>query len=333
MSVSRLSIGKMRGLCATSTSNDVFTILAFDHRQSFANMLPSLDPSKNSYEQIVSAKSEVVRILAPHVSSVLLDPEYSAAQMIYNRALPGKTGMVVALEETGYGGSTRARTSRILPQWSTSKAKRMGADAVKLMIYYHPDAGELTDNLERLTTEVIDGCRQADIALFLEPVTYSIDPEVNKNTAEFAALRPGIIKETAHRLGSLGPDVLKMEFPIDANINPDRTYWESACEALSQAAPCPWTVLSAGVDFDLFAQQVEIACRCGASGFIGGRAVWREGISMPPSERETWLNEVAARRLDTLGDIAAKYSRPWSDFFPGIETNAGQDWYCSYDES
>lgn len=332
MKSSNLTVGKIRGLSSTSTSNDVFTILAFDHRQSFAKMLPNLDQRGGGNEQIVSAKVQVVRALSPHVSSVLLDPEFGAAQMIARRALPGNIGLVVALEETGYGGSGSARTSRILPGWSVNKVKRMGADAVKLLIYYHPNAGEVTESLENLTINVVDQCRQADIALFLEPVTYSIDPQIAKNSAEFAALKPEIILETAHRLGNLGPDVLKMEFPVDSNINSNKDEWERACEALSQAAPCPWTVLSAGVGFDLFAQQVEVACRCGASGYIGGRAIWKEGISMPPAERETWLNEVAARRLDTLGELAAKYSRPWSDFFPKIQAGVGPGWYHSYDE-
>lgn len=43
MSEQNFSIGKASGLSSTSTSDDVFAILAFDHRQSFAKMLPDLD--------------------------------------------------------------------------------------------------------------------------------------------------------------------------------------------------------------------------------------------------------------------------------------------------
>ena len=43
MSEQNLSIGKASGLSSTSTSDDVFAILALDHRQSFTKILPDLD--------------------------------------------------------------------------------------------------------------------------------------------------------------------------------------------------------------------------------------------------------------------------------------------------
>jgi len=51
----------------------------------------------------------------------------------------------------------------------------MGADAVKFLVYYHPYAGELAAIQEDLITEVIQSCREADLAFFLEPISYSID--------------------------------------------------------------------------------------------------------------------------------------------------------------
>ena len=87
-----LSIGKVRGLAATSTPEGVFTILAFDHRQSFVKMLNPNAPQAVTYTEVVAAKSDVVRALAPHASAVLLDPVYGAAQVIANGALPGPPG-------------------------------------------------------------------------------------------------------------------------------------------------------------------------------------------------------------------------------------------------
>ncbi len=120
------SIGKIRGLSATSTPGGVFCILAFDHRQSFVKMM---DPTGNhppTYEEIVQAKSEVVRVLAPHASGVLLDPVYGAAQLIANQSLPAGAGLMVALEETGYEGNPNARISSILPGWSVSQSQADG---------------------------------------------------------------------------------------------------------------------------------------------------------------------------------------------------------------
>jgi tagatose-1,6-bisphosphate aldolase len=269
--------------------------------------------------------------LAPYASAVLLDPVYSAAQTIANGSLPGTTGLLVAVEETGYGGTTTERVSELLSGWSVDKIKRMGADAVKLLIYYHPEGGKLTEQQERFTSQVIAACRKADIALFLEPLSYSIDPEVDKQSPAFAAQRPEIIIKIAQRLGNLGPDVLKIEFPIDSNLEPDEAKWAEACEAVSIFSPCPWAVLSAGVDFDTFVRQVEVACKSGASGFIGGRAVWKEGISMPEGERESWLKEIAAARLARLTEIANQYARPWREYYPDLAKAAPEGWYTSYD--
>lgn len=325
-----LSVGKIRGLTATSSPEGVFNILAFDHRQSFIKMIHPKSPGETSYKDIVTAKSDVVRALAPHASAVLLDPLYSAAQTIANGALPGSTGLIVAVEETGYSGSPDARVCSLLTGWSVEKIKRMGADGVKLLVYYHPHAGEVSERLEQLTAEVIQACRREDIALFLEPVSYSIDRQVDKKSPEFAAQRPGLIAEIARRLGSFGPEVLKLEFPVDVTFDRKETNWKRACEAVSEASPCPWTVLSAGVDFELFTQQVEIACQSGASGCIAGRALWKEGIPLPLDERKIWLRKVASRRLDILSEITSKYGRPWIDFPPLSTRRIKEGWYISY---
>lgn len=325
-----LSIGKLRGLAATSTPEGVFAILAFDHRQSFVKMLNPQAPQSVTYTEVVAAKTEVVRALAPHASAVLLDPIYGAAQVIASGALPGNVGLLVAIEETGYTGSDLARVSSLQPGWSVAKAKRMGADAIKFLVYYHPYAGELTALQEELIVEVIRSCREADLAFFLEPVSYSIDPGLTKNSAEFAAQLPKLIVEIARRLGALGPDVLKLEFPINAAYDSDATSWERACRAISAASPRPWAVLSAGVDFEVFTRQVEVACRSGASGYIAGRSLWKEGIPLPSAERADFMNTVAADRLDRLAEIAVRYARPWRDFFPGLASTAQEGWYLSY---
>jgi tagatose 1,6-diphosphate aldolase len=326
----KLTIGKIRSLAATSSKAGAFTILAFDHRQSFAKMLTPRGDAEITYADIVTAKAAVVEALALHASAVLQDPEYSAAQLIASGVLPGQTGLLVAIEETGYSGTDIARKSSLLSGWSVAKIKRMGADAVKLLIYYHPDAGELTDHQEKITRDVIQDCRRYDIAFYLEPVSYSIDHKQDKNSAGFAAGRPELIRGIASRLGDLGPDVLKLEFPVDVIKHPDDKNRARACEAVSEAADCPWAVLSAGVDFDMFKRQVEIACRWGASGYLAGRAVWKEGIPMPPQQRVDWLKNVAAARLDQLAEITDQHAHPWRDVFPGIEKTVSLDWHVSY---
>jgi tagatose 1,6-diphosphate aldolase len=325
-----LSIGKRRGITSSATDQDVFSILAFDHRQSFVKMLNPDAKEPVRYQQIVDAKLDVINALAPAASAVLLDPVYAAAQAIATDVLPANTGLLVAVEKTGYSGESTARISELLPHWGVAKIKKMGADAVKLLIYYHPDGGELTEKQDQLIAQVVSQCQEQDIAFFLEAVTYSINPDQDKKSTEFAAERPALIARMVKRLNSLEPDILKIEFPIDANHNQDLTQWQDSCLLITDAAECPWTVLSAGVEYPVFEQQVAIACQAGASGFIGGRAIWKEGIPLELSKRKQWLEDVARDRMINLRSIAEEYARPWTDYYPSQESDQYQDWYGKY---
>jgi len=327
-----ISVGKRRGLQATLTARGLFTILAFDHRGSLRRMMCPDAPDTVPYADVVALKLEIVTALAPHASGVLLDPIYGASQAVVagagTGALPGRVGLLVALEETGYAGDTTARRTRLLPAWSVAQIKRMGASAVKLLIYYHPDTGEVAAAQEALVSQVADECRQYDIAFFLEPVSYGVDPDVPKGSASFAQGRTRVVVETARRLGRLGADVLKLEFPVDVAHEPDESAWRAACRLVSEASAVPWTLLSAGVDFPTFQRQVEIACQEGASGYLAGRAVWKEAVPLVGEARARFLREDAARRLDTLAAIADREGRSWTDFYPPQPVPEG--WHRTY---
>lgn len=325
-----LSMGQIRGLSATSTDEGVFTILAFDHRQSFVRMLSQAAPDSTDYDSVAQRKSTIVRALGQHASAVLLDPIYGVGGVIAQRALPGSTGLLVALEESGYDGPTTARQTRLLDHWSVEKIKHLGANAVKLLVYYHPEAGQLTTRQEELIQRVIAACNRSDIPLFLEAVSYSIDPGVDKRSAAFAALRPMLLVKIAKRLSALGPQVLKLEFPVDVEHDQDKKSWAAACASVSEAATCPWALLSAGVDFEVFVEQVRVACQQGASGYIAGRAIWKEVVPLASGEREEWLRSTAAERLKTLTHVARRNARPWMDFWPELDAAAYEGWYADY---
>ena len=53
--------------------------------------------------------------------------------------------------------------------------------------------------------------------------------------------------------------------------------------------------------------------RVGGSGFIAGRSVWREVVSLVGPAREEFLTSVALPRLERLVDVAAHRARPWNE--------------------
>src|SRR5687768_15794343 len=118
-----ISIGKLRGLQQITSERGTFTALALDHRQN----LRKANPAFTNDEELSRFKLDVTSVLASEATSVLLDPEVSAAQAIAAKVIPNNVGLVVAIESTGYTGNATARQAQIIPGWSVEKAKRMGA--------------------------------------------------------------------------------------------------------------------------------------------------------------------------------------------------------------
>jgi tagatose 1,6-diphosphate aldolase len=313
--------GRWRGLKTTSDDDHTFTILAFDQRGSYQKMLPE----GTSFETAVAIKREVVFALARHVSAVLLDPVYGLPAVL---DMAGGTGLLMALEKSGYTGDSTYRRVELIEGWSINKIKHMGASAVKLLVYYHPHAGTLADEIESFVATVCQECRTYDIPVFVEPVSYSLDASVRKESAEFAKTRPEVVRETARRLSKLQPDVLKLEFPVDADHDTNNSSWQVACEAVSAVCDVPWVLLSAGVDFETFAQQTKIACRAGASGFLAGRAIWKEAVTMTTQERARFLAETGVDRIRRLEEMVYNLGRPWTEFYAPMP--ASEDWFASY---
>lgn len=320
-----LSIGKRRGLAQCSTPRGTIAVLALDHRGNLRQALNPQNPQAVSYDEMVTFKQQVVAALAPVSSAVLLDPEMGAAPMVATDALPGRTGLLVAVEATGYTGDPNARLSRVLPGWSVGKIRRMGASGVKLLVYYHPEA-PIASHQEELTSQIAEACARFDIPLFVEPLSYSLDPAKKLSSAE----KRQIVIETAKRLTPLGIDILKAEFPVDVKEEKDEQVWAEACAELDAASQVPWTLLSAGVDYDTYMHQVAIACRAGASGVLAGRAVWKEATDLQGSARMDFLRTTAVERMTRLYALCDALGKPWTEHYaPG---STPENWYSSYEE-
>jgi tagatose-1,6-bisphosphate aldolase len=272
---------------------------------------------------MIDFKKEVVRYVVPTASGVLLDPEVGAPHAIASDLLPGQVGLIVALEATGYTGNHIARISHILRDWSVGKVRRMGASALKLLIYYHPESSVSTHQ-EELVEMVGSRCHDLDLAFFLEPLSYSLKDDQGLSSTE----KRGVVIETARRLTPLGVDVLKSEFPVDIAKEQNETIWHQACEELSLNISIPWVLLSAGVIFKDFLRQTLIALDAGASGVLAGRAIWGEAIGLDKLERANFLKETASARMKAIRDICNARGQPWTKFYPVDLLES--DWYRNY---
>lgn len=312
-----ITIGKLRGLQQISSRRGTITALALDHRQN----LRKANPAFMDDEQLSRFKLDVTSALASRATAVLLDPEVSAAQAVARGAIPNNVGLVVAVESTGYTGDATARHAQIIPGWSVEKARRMGASAIKLLVYYHPDSSTAGE-IENFTSMIAEDCIRHDLVLMLEPLSYSLDEKKKLSSDE----KRYVVVETARRLTPLHVDILKAEFPLDVN-EADESKWNDACQEIASASAAPWILLSAAVEYETFLRQVTVACSAGASGIAVGRAVWKEAVTMNPEERVKFLRTTARQRIARLTSLCHALARPYTDFYTA---GAPFDWYKTY---
>lgn len=331
-SMPSLDPGKMRGLQRITTSDGFFVVLALDHLISFKDMLAD-DRSKVSYQQAVDAKLELVHAVAPVASAFLLEAQFSLAQVIASRALPGSVGLIASIEGEGFDTVDGERRTRFRPHWTTRKIKMLGADMEKLLWFYRSDA-KTAEAQRQVVRDLVVECAEQSLPFVVEPIWYALPGEDTKSTAWKERRVEGII-ESAHIAAEFGADMLKVEFPGDVSTPEGRRAAAKACQRLNDGMVQPWVILSAGVGYEEFRTQVEVACDAGASGFLGGRSIWQDAVlTRDPAARVVAAKE-AADRLAELTEVTRRHGRPYAPAVTGDQLAAAfpDGWYSSWQEA
>src|SRR5882672_4546731 len=214
----KLTLGKRKGLEAVSDSRGVIGAAAMDQRGSLMSAIAKekgIDKKAVTKQMMSEFKEAVVRVLTPHASAILLDPEYglSAAKQRAKNA-----GLLLAYENSGYDNTQPGRLPDLLPHVSVKRIKDWGADAVKILIYYSPFEDSQVNDIKHAFVERIGAeCATIDIPFFLEFVGY--DPKGgDEKGAEYAAKKPEIVTKSMQEFSKPQylVDVLKVEVPINA---------------------------------------------------------------------------------------------------------------------
>lgn len=312
MNTSLIGVFRALGQC----SDDVFSILALDHRANLIADLQKHQTTPVTYDEVVAFKTAVLRHLSRHTTAVLIDPDYGLPGLAQG-VIPAHIGMLAPLEVTDYTANPAKRAFRPIPGWDVAKLKQAGFNGAKLLLYFHPDAPNAHLQTE-IVERTIEACRAQQVPLFLEPIIYPLDPTQLLTGAE----RTAVMVETARHFSRPGVDVLKLEFPTDSS---DETTWQAALHALNAACSVPWTLLSAGVPYEQFERQAQAACKAGASGIIAGRAVWADAIPLKGHERDGFLREVGSERMQRLTAICREHGVSWTHRHPPLVITEG--WY------
>jgi tagatose 1,6-diphosphate aldolase len=308
-------------------------MLAIDQRGSLRHMFArknGTQPSDVAPEQLRQVKRIVTQAVAPMASGLLTDPLYGYPASIH--LVPASTGVLLSREQTGYVGTNEGeRRTRLLEDWSPARMVREGADALKLLMYHHPEAStESRDHEQDIVASVGEACEDAGLPFILEVVTYPLG-EAAENAAVQAQKKPDLVVDAAQTFSDprYQVDVLKLEFPANLKYVEEyqdapfgqgeavynRATVEQACERLDQAAGVPWVILSSGVGIDEFVETLQFANAAGASGFLCGRAVWKDIVDYAPDEAAMtrFMDEVGTPRVERLLDVNTT-ARPWTDY-------------------
>lgn len=297
-----LSIGKRRALQSVSTPEQVFSILAIDHIAALAGVAQPDSPESVTDQDLAEMKVRLVELLAADTSAVLLDPVLALDPIVRRSALPGNVGMLLALEDGDYASLDSA--PRLFEGWDVHRAAVNGATAVKCSFLYDPFSA--SEEAHGFVSDLVDGCEDHGLPLFAEPLVSSAT----------SASRRAVVVETARKIGPLGADILKLEFPSETSAS--ESEWADACAELTEACVVPWTLLSGGEDFDTYLRQLDVACSNGASGFVAGRAVWQDLVAAGVPTEGSELAE-SRRRIGLLCDVAGQ-AKPWTEWFGGEPT-------------
>src|SRR4051812_7396149 len=133
-----LSQGKLRHLKALSNDRGVIAAAAMDQRGSLQKSIAAakgIDKKDVTDEMLSEFKTAVTKVLTPHASAILLDPEYGLPAA---KARSKNAGLLLAYEATGYDNTQPGRLPDLLPHVSVKRIVDWGADAVKILIYYTP---------------------------------------------------------------------------------------------------------------------------------------------------------------------------------------------------
>jgi tagatose 1,6-diphosphate aldolase len=208
--------------------------------------------------------------------------------------------------------------------------KLLGVDVCKLLWFYRPDS-PVAQHQREVVRVLVQECGEYSIPLVVEPIWFPLEGEDAKNETWRDRRVAGII-ESAHEANSLGVDILKVEFPGYVETEEGRAKAQEACKKLDAGVNVPWMLLSAGVGYEAFKTQVQIACRAGGSGFMAGRSIWRDAAATHDPKKRKSAAKDALRRLSELAAVTRQFGKP---FAPRIEGKALSEsfpefWYANW---
>jgi tagatose 1,6-diphosphate aldolase len=271
------------------TKNGHYLMLALDHRGSFKKLINPQDPEAVPTQKIIETKYRLIQPIYDQLSGILIDPVFGLPA--FNKVAEqneAKKPYLLCTEKSGYESQDGGRLTNI--QYPTNELKDMGAQGVKLLLYFNPHV-KAADHQLTIGKRALDDAHQNDLPIFIEIVTYT---EKDKKDTTEDLLMSSLEMFIDHHIV---PDVWKLEYPGSLE----------ACQKITAlAANTPWILLTRGSQYDTFKQQLQDAAKAGASGFLAGRALWQEALGMEDEKQQIFLEHTFIQRFTEICSIMNK---------------------------
>jgi len=310
--------GKKKGLMAVANARGVIAALAIDQRSALRRLFSkaiNVGPDEVPAEKLVEFKEAVSRILTPHASAILLDPEYGLPAA---RQRAKSSGLLLAYEKTGFDKSVPGRLPELLEHWSAERLVAAVADAIKLLLYYSSTSpSEIDDRKHAFVERIGAECLGLDVLFFLELVSYA--EGMDDRGLDFARIKPEVVTQSMAEFSKdqYRVDVLKVGVPVniafvEGSPSAGRQTLYSRKEAITHyrgaaaAARVPFIYLSQGVSNEDFQYALELAAEAGvkSSGVLCGRATWQDGVPVfaknGAKALEEWLLQEGVKNIENV---------------------------------
>ena len=313
----QLSPGKLQGMKRLSDKNGIFKMTAVDQRPPIKKPIAEfLKTQEAPWVEVAKFKSLLIESLQDSSSALLLDPHFAIPSSM--DILDSKKGLVVTLEDSIFSDTKGGRVSSSIDHWSVSKIKRMGADAVKVLAWYRPDADrKVLQAQQDYVQKVGEECCKYDILFLFVLLVYPLSKDKHQ-TKDYVEMKN---KKTEHVLKSVeefsnhkyGVDVFKLESPVNASEISNNDI--NAFNEMGKLAGRPWVMLSAGAGKEDFKNVLELAFKAGCSGFLAGRAIWLDAFLNYPNWDiiKQQLLGPSNDYLKEIGKIADNNALAWNE--------------------
>ncbi len=311
--------GKRRGLHRLADERGLFKMLAVDQRPPVERLLAERRGiAVASSDDLVALKRALLEELGPLASAVLLDPltAYPAGDRVDPRQ-----GMMLTLEHAVVEEGDTGKRSRWIESWSVDQIKRAGADGVKLLAWYRPDAGpDVLEHQQSFVEATGAACDRYDIPFVLELLLYPFQGASAATTPRHGAARAEHVLASVETFADprYGVDVFKVESPyLPAelpSIERDGGFHQAVFDDLARIVGRPWVLLSGGADRPDFLRALEYAYAAGASGYLAGRSIWWDAATEFPdwAQVRDRLRDDAAGFMRTVNELTEAQATPWT---------------------